>query len=121
QYPSTCFDSFQITLVSFVLLLCSATAFTQIYPLSLHDALPISASARICCPTPFVLNRPPCPRRRSIFTCSLFRRISRPTRIAPRQVYRFVLMKLARLNLLSGERTNRGRPSSNPVICSPEK
>ena len=32
-----------------------------------------------------------------------------------------LLVKLARLNLLSGERTNSGLPSVNPVICSPEK
>ena len=41
--------------------------------------------------------------------------------MAPRHVYRLVLIKFARLNLLSGERTNNGRPSSKPVICSPEK
>ena len=33
----------------------------------------------------------------------------------------WVLMKFARVNLLSGERAKRGRPSSKPVICSPEK
>ena len=36
------------------------------------------AAARILCPTPFVLNSPPCPVMESIFTSSSFNKMSRP-------------------------------------------
>ena len=81
----------------------------------------LTAAARIFCPTSFVLNRPPWPIRRSICTPSSFRRMSRPVFSAPKEVNRCTRMKFARLKRLSGFLTKSGRPSSKPVICSPEK
>lgn len=38
----------------------------------------------------------------------------------PTEAYKWVRMKLARLNLSFAERTNSGRPSASPVIGSPD-
>ena len=42
------------------------------------DSRAFMAAARILCPTPFVLNSPPCPVMESIFTSSSFNKMSRP-------------------------------------------
>ena len=43
-----------------------------------------------------------------------------PIFIAPKAVKRCTRMKLAKLKLLSGVRTNNGRPSAKWVMFSPE-
>ena len=88
---------------------------------SITDTGVSSAAARMLCPTPFVLKSPPCPRISSTATFSSFRRMSIPTFRTSKDAYKFALIKFARLNLLSGIRTNNGRPSSNPTTGSPAK
>ena len=79
------------------------------------------AAARNRCATPLVVNRPPWANIVSSRTPSSLVSTSIPIRRVASAAYSWVRMKVARSKVLSGVRRNSGRPSSRPVIGSPER